>query len=517
VATFSEDMDSSTINGSTTFTLTKQGANEPLAAQVSYDSATKKATLHPDAELESGTTYTAMLKGGATGVKDLAGNPLAKNKTWFFSTLAVPLAPSETSPPETTIDSGPADGATLSSGDVSFTFSSSEPNSVFECSADGGAYAACTSPKALSKLSNGQHSFAARATDVAGNTDATPATRSFTVSVPTRVNVLDYGATPNDSINDSAAFEDAMDAAGPGEVVYVPPASGAYRLFNIHPPSDTTLQVDSGATLKKFGSTQGPLFKVLGPDDNTFVTNVHFEGVSGGDFTIDIADAGQETGAIVFQNVKGFSVKHFRCVQNNSNQLQEAPSSRRPCLSFIASNTTQRADGTYNQPTDGTIEDAHAIDSPYGWGLVQTTGAANVTFSDISGNGGAVLRLENFSNGWTPMKNLTADGVTCTDGHDAVHMNPHGVTHLGSIHVTNVVADSCESAVSEAGDGTYGPNVTIDGVTVIPGNTAQDRDPAKDLTYVGAWLIGPSVYCINDRTSAYNVNVSNVNCGLPNT
>jgi hypothetical protein len=55
---------------------------------VSYDATAKKATLNPSANLEAGATYTATVKGGANGVKDLAGNPLASDKSWLFSTAA---------------------------------------------------------------------------------------------------------------------------------------------------------------------------------------------------------------------------------------------------------------------------------------------------------------------------------------------------------------------------------------------------------------------------------------------
>jgi hypothetical protein len=78
-------MDASTINGST-FTLTKQGTTTPVAATVGYDATAKNATLNPSADLEAGATYTATIKGGANGVKDLAGNALATDKTWSFST-----------------------------------------------------------------------------------------------------------------------------------------------------------------------------------------------------------------------------------------------------------------------------------------------------------------------------------------------------------------------------------------------------------------------------------------------
>ena len=46
---------------------------------------------------------------------------------------------------------------------------------------DAGAWADCTSPWTTAALSDGAHTVSVRATDVAGNTDASPATRSFTV------------------------------------------------------------------------------------------------------------------------------------------------------------------------------------------------------------------------------------------------------------------------------------------------------------------------------------------------
>lgn len=90
----------------------------------------------------------------------------------------------DTTPPETTIDSGPS--GTTNDSDPSFAFSSDEPGSTFECRLDGPspateAFAACTSPKAYSGLADGAYTLRVRATDGAGNTDPTPATRGFTV------------------------------------------------------------------------------------------------------------------------------------------------------------------------------------------------------------------------------------------------------------------------------------------------------------------------------------------------
>jgi hypothetical protein len=88
-ATFSEDMDQCTLTTST-FTLTKQGSTSPLAATVSYDAANKKAVLDPDSDLAANTSYTAVIKGGSNGAKDLAGNALAQDYSWTFTTASPP-------------------------------------------------------------------------------------------------------------------------------------------------------------------------------------------------------------------------------------------------------------------------------------------------------------------------------------------------------------------------------------------------------------------------------------------
>src|SRR6185369_7896311 len=62
-----------------------------VPASVSASGAT--ATLQPNTTLASSTTYTATLLAGANGIKDLAGNPLASNYSWSFTTAAGPSCP----------------------------------------------------------------------------------------------------------------------------------------------------------------------------------------------------------------------------------------------------------------------------------------------------------------------------------------------------------------------------------------------------------------------------------------
>ena len=88
--------------------------------------------------------------------------------------------PADTTPPDTTITSAPADG---NSTDASFSFTSTEPG-TFQCALDGAAWSSCTSPAGYSGLGVGTHTFQVRAIDAAGNVDATPATATWTISAP---------------------------------------------------------------------------------------------------------------------------------------------------------------------------------------------------------------------------------------------------------------------------------------------------------------------------------------------
>ena len=69
-----------------TFTLVQQGQSTPLAGVVTY--ASQVATLNPNADLLANTTYTATVKGGSAGAKDVAGNALAADVSWSFTTAA---------------------------------------------------------------------------------------------------------------------------------------------------------------------------------------------------------------------------------------------------------------------------------------------------------------------------------------------------------------------------------------------------------------------------------------------
>ena len=140
--------------------------------------------------------YTALSDGEHTFyVKaiDPAGNPdpTPASFTWTIDTAA----------PDTSITAHPDDPS--NSADASFSFSSTEVGSTFECKLDSGSYEACSSPKEYTALSDGEHTFYVKAIDPAGNPDPTPA--SFTWTIDTAAPDTSITAHPDDPSNSADA------------------------------------------------------------------------------------------------------------------------------------------------------------------------------------------------------------------------------------------------------------------------------------------------------------------------
>jgi hypothetical protein len=76
----------------------------------------------------------------------------------------------QTPPPRPQLVQQPANPSTSTS--ATFAFVDRETSASFECALDGAAYAACTSPRTYTGLSNARHRFSVRAVDLAGNSGA---------------------------------------------------------------------------------------------------------------------------------------------------------------------------------------------------------------------------------------------------------------------------------------------------------------------------------------------------------
>ena len=97
----------------------------------------------------------------------------------------------DTTPPVTTIDSGPSGTITTDQATFAFSGTPASDTAKIQCRIDSGPFADCSSPKTFTGLSDGPHAAAFRAEDAAGNQDPSPATRTFTIDTTVGPPVVD--------------------------------------------------------------------------------------------------------------------------------------------------------------------------------------------------------------------------------------------------------------------------------------------------------------------------------------
>ncbi len=92
----------------------RDGSGALVPASVSYSAPAVTATLSPSATLAPGTTYTVTVKGGTSGnrVLDAAGNAMASDVSWSFTTQAAPSCPCSGWDPATVVPAIPDSGDT---------------------------------------------------------------------------------------------------------------------------------------------------------------------------------------------------------------------------------------------------------------------------------------------------------------------------------------------------------------------------------------------------------------------
>ncbi len=208
--------------------ITAAPANPTNQATASFSFSASEAGVSFECSLDeaafsactSPTAYANLAEGThafQVRARDAAGNmdTTAASHTWRI----------DVTPPDTSINAAPANPTNQST--ASFSFSSSEVGVSFECSLDGAAFTACTSPTTSANLSEGAHAFQVRARDAAGYVDATPAAHSWQV-----------------------------DLTAPAAPVISSPANGA-TLENNTPTLSGTAQPGSTVTLTVDGSVAG--------------------------------------------------------------------------------------------------------------------------------------------------------------------------------------------------------------------------------------------------------------------
>lgn len=131
-----------------------------------------------------GSDPVTVVSGATASVSVSADNTIvtvrAVDNAGNISAPAAVTVRIDTAAPETTITSSPP-SPTTNTG-ASFSFTSSEANSSFQCSLDGAAFDPCASPATYSGLAVGSHTFQVRAIDAASNPDSTPASYTWSVT-----------------------------------------------------------------------------------------------------------------------------------------------------------------------------------------------------------------------------------------------------------------------------------------------------------------------------------------------
>ncbi len=143
----------------TTATFTWTHANTSATFACSLDGAKAKTCTSP-------TSYTGLAAGAhkftVRAVVSGSKNGRLATVNWTIDLTA----------PNTPTLSQPTTPTTSQSASLSFGSSSTDVAS-FQCSLDGATFATCTSPRALSSLAEGFHTFAVKAVDNAGNVSGT--------------------------------------------------------------------------------------------------------------------------------------------------------------------------------------------------------------------------------------------------------------------------------------------------------------------------------------------------------
>jgi hypothetical protein len=191
----------------------------------------------------------------------------------------------EKKPPDTTLNSGPS--GTVNDPTPTFTATSSEPGSSFECKVDSGAYVACGSPYNTPHLGDGSHTVRLRAKDAAGNLDPTPSVRSFSV------------LTASIRVSGSSLIVNAVSGATDNVIISRPITgtlrvtdfpSGPYAGSGIHAGTGCTRTGDYGANCSAAGITL--IQASTGNDDDSLVNSTGIKSSLNGGPQDDVVTGG---------------------------------------------------------------------------------------------------------------------------------------------------------------------------------------------------------------------------------
>ncbi len=336
--------------------------------------------------------------------------------------------------------------------------------------------------------------------------------------------VLDYGVDNNFDTDDSFFLQNAIDniSSNGGGVLTIP--DGNYSFGGINLKSNVHLDIQQNVVIRPFyeipsnGKLKNYAVFKLGSNTNP-IQNVTITSSGGGRFKVDLTQNNNPNVAVInCTKVSNFMIANFNVIDNYTK------------FSAITFGGDDYA-GAYVFPENGIVKDVDILNAHYGYGTVQTQSAENILFKNLSGTGGATLRLET---GFTGLNNLqgtnlpsgqkrvgglhkmVARNISCTNGNSALMISPHAL-HNGTVDAEGIHSVSAGFTVRvEAGfvskkydqsinldDGTF-EHVRIKNVTATYGETAEIK--SKHFKYYPLEIVPPitlASYISSDETSVF--------------
>jgi hypothetical protein len=179
-------------------------ANQPYYSFVATSGADNAVAPFTLTSLGTSLGFTSADINCGCGTHNSFGSPPAgsrlktveRDNSGRFVTLV-----EDTDPPVASITSRP--NGLVASTSATFGFRSNEAGS-FQCSVDNGSYSACSSPKTVSGIPAGKHTFNVRAIDLVGNIQPTPTSATFCLPGGSEI-------TGNKVDEDCSGFADPFD------------------------------------------------------------------------------------------------------------------------------------------------------------------------------------------------------------------------------------------------------------------------------------------------------------------
>ncbi|SDW29520.1 hypothetical protein SAMN05444411_101433 [Lutibacter oricola] len=333
--------------------------------------------------------------------------------------------------------------------------------------------------------------------------------------------VTDYGADIVFSTDDSVKLQEAIDdvSANGGGILTIP--EGNFSFDDIHLKSNVHIQIDENTVIRPTDRNDTKNYSIfhLGIKNQLPIENISITSINGNRFKVDFTQANNPNVQVVNCNkVTNFLISDIM-VDDFYTKFS------------VVTMGGDDYNNLYQFPENGIVKNIHVENAHYGYGTVQTQSAANILFKDLSGVGGATLRLET---GFTGLNNLQVVGeprvggldkivgrnISCTNGNSAVMVSPHAM-HNGVVDIEGVTAISAGFAVRiESGfisnkyDQTIGLTqgtfefVYVKDVKATYGENAELKskhfgwypaeiaDPSTESSYDDAITIGPSIAAI---------------------